>query len=223
MSISAKFKDLFIKYNVFSVCRKKRMKKRLKNTTPTLLCPNCMGGLLFHDLGLQFRSPTVNTMIKQGDFIKFVTDMDSYLDSKLEFFKHPKNTFPCAKLKDITIFFTHYKSEEEAEAKWLERSKRIDRDNLFIVCSEREGITKEDILKLSKVKAKGVMVFTYNHYPDIPYAVQIKKYASNGEVGNILQRTIWNDSREYENYFDFVKWFNEANGGDFDNRIFAKK
>ncbi|MBQ2687952.1 MAG: DUF1919 domain-containing protein [Clostridia bacterium] len=223
MSIAAKLKELFVKSNVFAIYRRKKMRKRLNNTTATLLCPNCMGGTLFHDLGLQFRSPTINTMMYQGDFIKFATNLDYYLDTNLEFFKHSEYTFPCAKLNDITIHFSHYTCKEDAETKWLDRKSRIDRDNLFIVCSERDGITKEDILKLANVKAKGVLAFTYNYYPDIPYAVQIKKYESKGEVGNILRRIIWNDSREYEKYFDFVKWFNEANGGNFDNKKYVKK
>ena len=67
-------------------------------------------------------------------------------------------------------------------------------------------------LALQGIQARGLVVFTANSYPDIPYALQIPKYASEGEVGNILTRSYLDGSREYEKYFDFVKWFNEADG-----------
>ena len=176
MSLLNKVGKVFLKLNIVAIYRKKLMRKRIKNLTPTFLTPNCMGGILFHDLGLRFYSPTINTMLSQTDFVKFVLGLDNYLSCELEFFSHPDYTFPCARLGDITIHFTHYKTEEEARNKWLERSKRIDKNNLFIACSERDGLTKEDILKLGNIKARGLIVFTCNDYPDIPYTVQIKKY-----------------------------------------------
>lgn len=205
-------KHLLSEKNPVAIRRRKKMREALTNTTPTFLCPNCIGGILFHDLGLQFRSPTVNLMMFQTDFVKFVLNMDYYLAKKLVFFKHPEYDFPCARLGDITLHFTHYHSEEEATQKWLERSARISRDNLFIFLEERDGLTREDILRLGSIHARGLVVFTANAYPDVPYALQIQKYASGGEIGNILKKSYWDDSREYEKYFDFVRWFNEANG-----------
>ena len=77
------------------------------------------------------------------------------------------------------------------------------------------------MLQLGSVHARGLVVFTANPYSDIPYTVQIPKYASDGEVGDILAKSYWDDSREYEIYFDFVKWFNEADGN-FDISPFVK-
>ena len=214
-------KHLLSEKNPIACRRRKIMREALTNTTPTFLCPNCIGGILFHDLGIQFRSPTVNLMILQTDFVKFVLDMDDYLAQKLSFFKHPEYDFPCAQLRDITLHFTHYHTEEEAAQKWAERSARIDRDNLFVFLEERDGLTREDILRLGSIHARGLVVFTANAYPDIPYALQIPKYAADGEVGNILAKSYWDDSHEYEKYFDFVKWFNEANG-EYDISPFVK-
>ena len=149
--------------------------------------------------------------------------MDYYLTQKLAFFKHPEYDFPCAHLGDITLHFTHYHTEEEAAQKWAERSARIDRDNLFVFLEERDGLTREDILRLGSIHARGLVVFTANTYPDIPYALQIPKYASDGEVGDILAKSYWDDSREYEIYFDFVKWFNQAGcKSDFDISPYIK-
>lgn len=203
--------------NPAQIWHQRRMQKDLKNKEMTFLCPNCIGGIIFHDLGLKFQSPTVNLMFNQRDFVKFVLDLEKYIDLPLNFFKHPEYDCPCAKLGDLTIHFTHYHTTEEAQAKWNERKSRIDWNNMFIFCEERDGISKEEIFSLKSIKARGVVVFTANKYKDIPYAVYIKKYKQDGEVGNILRKVnVLTGTREYEKYFDFVKWFNEANGANFD-------
>lgn len=214
-------KRFLSEYNPLAIRRREKMRNDLSNKTPTFLCPNCIGGLLFHDLGLQFRSPTVNLMMYQTGFLKFVLHMEDYLSQELYFFEHPEYKFPCAHLGDITIHFTHYQSEEEAVRAWKDRSKRIDTNNMFVFLEERDGLTKEEIIQLGNIHARGLVVFTAHAYPDIPYTLQILKYECDGEVGNILRKSYWDDHREYEEYFDFVKWFNEANG-DFDIRQFAK-
>lgn len=81
---------------------------------------------------------------------------------------------------------------------------------------EKDGLSTEEIVKVGKIKVRGLAVFTAHEYPDIPYACFIPKYKEQGQVGNVLVRSYLDDSKEYEKYFDFVKWFNEANGGNYD-------
>lgn len=221
MSVKSAVKHLLDEGNPLVLRRRRQMHRALTNTNPSFLCPNCIGGILFHDLGLQFRSPTVNLMLRQTDFVKLVLNLDEYLARELRFFPLPETHFPCAQLGDIVIHFTHYANEQEAARSWYQRVKRLDRDNLFVFALERDGLSKQDILHLGSVQARGLVVFTANDYPDIPYAVRIPKYTPDGEVGNILKKSWLNGSREYEKYFDFVKWFNEANG-DFDISPFIK-
>lgn len=212
MSLKDTVKKLVRNYNPVSFFTLRRMRSALRNRTASLLCPNCMGGLLFHDLGLQFRSPTVNLMMIQPDFAKFVRSLDAYLDMEPVFFDKPGSTCPCAKLGDITIHFTHYHSEAEAAAKWHERSARLDRDNLFVVLMERDGLTPEEIRALKDLPVRGLPVFTANDYPDVPYALQIPLVDGDGQVGNLLATSPLTGLRGYERYFDFVKWFNESRG-----------
>lgn len=222
MSIKDRLNTFISSINFFTHYRRHVMRKNLRNTSPTFLCPNCIGGILFHDLGLQFRSPTVNLMMLQPDFVKFVTNLDYYLSEELRFYHDPDYTCPCAKLSDITIHFTHYDSDEEAAKKWNERKTRIDPSNLFIFATERDGLTKEEIKQLGSISARGILVFSTKNYSDIPYTLQIPCLDEHGQVGNILKKSIFNESRKYENYFDFVKWFNEANGKPFDVSPFSK-
>ncbi len=183
---------------------------------------------MFHDLGLKFQSPTVNLMLTQTDFVQLILHIDNYLNGEFEFFEDPDLTCPCAwlcaeGLPSIRITFTHYQNKEEAVRKWLERSTRINRDNLFIFLMERDGLTREQIEKVAMLKARGIVVFTARDYSDIPYTVQIKKYEIDGEVGNVLRKNYIDGSHEYEKHFDFVKWFNEANGSDYDVSPYVKK
>ena len=217
MSAIVKLKNRILEKNPIAVARRKRMRTHLTNQSPSFLCPNCIGGILFHDLGLEFRSPTVNLSMNQRDFVKYVLHYDKYMAGQFEFFKHDEFICPCAHLSfggldTIDVIFTHYNSPEHALEKWYSRSTKMDKDNVFVFLEERDGLTEEDIRSLANIKARGLVVFTYNNYPDIPYCVKIKKYENKGEVGNILKRSYLDDSREYEKYFNFVKWFNEADG-----------
>ena len=86
MQIKNRIKKILIDYNPLVILRRKHMRSAIKNKTATFLCPNCIGGILFHDLDLQFRSPTVNTMMIQSDFVKFVLNLEDYLNQELVFF-----------------------------------------------------------------------------------------------------------------------------------------
>ncbi len=122
----------------------------------------------------------------------------------------------------MDIHFTHYHSEEEAEKKWRERAGRINRENLFVFLEERDGITRADLEKLGELQVRGVLAFTCNPYPDLPYCVYLPKYREVGEVGNILEKRLIDDSREYEHVFDFIRWFNDADGIPYDVSAFLK-
>ncbi len=210
-----------LRNNPFAAVRRNRMKCRLKNRDFTLLTPNCLGGILLHDLDLRFLTPTVNLMMTQTDFLQFVLHIKEYLAGQLQFVEKPNEVCPCAELvygdlSPVTVFFTHYDTPEEAESKWRERAKRINYDNLFVFIEERDGITENNLKALGKLHVRGLVAFTCNEYPNLPYSVYLPQYQSLGEVGNILKKNILDDSREFERYFDFVRWFNEADGGDYD-------
>ena len=117
---------------------------------------------------------------------------------------------------EITIHFTHYKTPEESVERWRERTARIRYDNLFLVCSERDGLTRKEIESLGHLNVRGILVFTAHEYPDIPYTLFLPQYAEAGEVGNVLRKKHLDGRREYEERFNWVKWFNTADGGDYD-------
>lgn len=118
-------------FNPLLLYRRKSLRDSVKQNNITFLTPDCIGGILFHDLGMKFMSPTVNLMMTQMDFLQFVLYLDDFLDGEFEFFVHPNYSCPCAKLyassidKSIIVYFTHYNSSEEACNKWNERKKEL--------------------------------------------------------------------------------------------------
>ena len=94
---------------------------------------------------------------------------------------------------------------------------------MFVFIEERDGIDYEGFKKLSQMDVRGIVAFTCNPYTDLPYCVYLDKYHAKGEIGDILAKSYLDDSREYELFFDFVKWFNEANGKDYDVHPFIIK
>ena len=43
----------------------------LKNKDFTIISHNCVGGVIYHDLGLKFNTPTINLFFMAKDFIKY--------------------------------------------------------------------------------------------------------------------------------------------------------
>jgi len=197
-----------------SKCMKLRAyvyKRRIYNDNFTILCNSCIGGVMYHYCGKQFCSPTINLWMHDKDFYKFVNNLSYYINEKIKFIDSEDGT-PVGMCGDITIYFNHYSSEEEAERKWSDRLLRMNLDNLFIVCSDRpyadENITYEQIASLKSIECKGRVVFSNRKYDDIDYLVPLPKDEGHDYVNiymfdkNKLGRWRW------ETAWDWVHWLN---------------
>lgn len=51
----------------------------------TILSNNCLGGVICHELGLRFLSPTINLWMTPSDFIKYCANLRHYSACKLRF------------------------------------------------------------------------------------------------------------------------------------------
>ena len=110
---------------------KTKQKKSLKNKTMSVIASNCNGALILHDLGVRFNSPFVNLWIKPKDYIKLLKDFDRYMAADLSEVFEDGISYPIGKLDDISIYFQHYESFEQAKEKWDERKKRIDKTTKY--------------------------------------------------------------------------------------------
>lgn len=182
----------------------------LKNKDFSVIASNCNGAFILHDLGLRFNSPFVNLWLKPTDFIKYLKNIEHYMNSELTFIQEEGITYPVGLLDDVKIYFQHYKTEEEAKDKWRERSNRINMDNLFIIFTDRDGCTEEHLREFDNLPYKNKVVFTHKPYLDIKSAVYIKGFEKEETVGMCFAFKNKFTGKKYYDQFDYVSWFNNG-------------
>ena len=148
------------------------------------------------------------------DFYKFVLNLDYYFSQEVVEIDSNRD-YPVGKLGSesdaITIFFQHYRSFEEAKEKWNTRKQRIIKDKIYVIATDRDGITAEDIRKLSLAKVHKVVVFTAKkEYLALPNTLLLSKYIGCEQVGNFMidDRTPVLRKYAFEGDFDVLDFFN---------------
>lgn len=150
---------------------------------------NCIGGVLAHDLGIRFNSPTVNLYFRAEDFIRFCEKLPYYLSlQEMIPCTDPavigERTYPVAYLGDLVLYLVHYASVEEANRKWQERKARLHMNNLVILATDRDGMTEELKERFDKLPYRKVL-FTKQPDPGRPDSVYIPGYEAEESLGLI--------------------------------------
>ncbi len=206
-----------IRQRVWRQCHKWRCKgyrRRYTNSEVSIISMNCTGGILYHDLGLKFLSPTVNLFMRAEDFIKFCENMEHYLAvdefeevTDLDIVQGRK--YPIARLHDILLYLVHYKSVAEAEAKWNERKQRINRNKIVIIDNDREGMNPKLMDRFERLPYKKVM-FTHCPYPEHSKAIHyLPGYENEDCVGIVTDGNGWTGLRPIDR-FDWIQFLNEV-------------
>ena len=77
------------------------LRRRVKNRRFLLIASDCNGGLLLHDLGMQFTMPTVNMAFHR--FEKLCTHLDEYLAMMPVPMDAPERSYPMFTLGEAVI------------------------------------------------------------------------------------------------------------------------
>ena len=181
-------------------------KKRLKNTNPTIVSINCNGGTIAHDLGLRHNSQFVNLWLFSKDFIKYLSNFDYYNSLPLVFIESSEYDYPVGMVGDIAIHFTHYSTNEEAQIKWDERKIRIDKNNMFIMMTDK--CAKEDMEAFDLLPYENKVIFTHMPYNDIKSSFYIKGFEQEESVGILSNYISKKSIYKWYDQFDYVEWFN---------------
>lgn len=182
--------------------------QKLESSTISLIASNCNGALILHELDIRFNSPFVNLWIKPKDFIRLLKNFDGYMTKELSETTEDGIDYPVGKLGDVTIYFQHYDSFEQAKEKWNERKTRINKDNLFVLFTDRDGCTYEDLVEYDSLPYNKV-VFTNKPYPEIKSSFYIKGFENLDSVGHCFEYMPGKKIKYYDQ-FDYVKWFNKG-------------
>lgn len=186
-----------------------RIKQKLENTSFSLICNNCLGGVFLHDAGRQFTSPTVNLAFDGEEFIRFVENLEHYLYSDFVFKEQNYVQYPVADLDDIEVRFVHYRDNEECVRTWRKRTERIDWTHIFVIATDADGLNTPDLFeRFDKLPYRKVL-FTAQSLPQYEWAVTVPQFRGRFQVRIMTQMANFKGERYYETCFDIAKWIRE--------------
>ena len=120
-------------------------RKRLKNKDCTIICSNCLGGFIYHWLGMKFNSPFINIYMENNDYIKALENFDEFIESDIKEYTGTDISFPVGiGVHGEKIYFMHYTDFKSAKEKWDERKKRINKNNMCVILANLgEGLNSK--------------------------------------------------------------------------------
>lgn len=187
-----------------------KYRAKLKNKDFSIISSDCVGGLVYHDLGMKFLSPTINLAIPAHDFIKFCENLDYYISlTPVEAnYKQRMNdeSYPILKIDDIYIHCIHYNNSDDAIKKWEERKTRINWNNILMIFSAKDGFDNSILERIDKLSYPKVLYSNKQYlYEWCCYMKDSKKLK---DVGDLTRYTSIFGVKRYEKYFDIIEWIN---------------
>lgn len=183
--------------------------KRLRNTSPSLICSNCTGGFLYHWLGLQFRSPFINLFLTDSDFVLALENWEKFINCDITEDVDSEKPYPVGiGYMGIRIHFMHYGSFAEAKTKWVERCKRIDANNLAFMLTNWNN----DISILSRFNALPFRhKIAFCDYPppsELKSCFYLKGYDKYKKKGKNIYSTQNLLGKRFIDQFDYITFIN---------------
>lgn len=184
---------------------------KLNNNKFTIISNNCWGGHVYRFFNLPYDSPTIGLYLFSEDYIRFVYNLNYYLNMELLFIPYQKSKYkdilemrgetkcPIGVLDDIEIIFLHYHTPEEALQKWTRRKKRIHWDNLIFKMSEQNLCSLKFLQQFDNLPVKNKLLFTSADY-GLASQVVFGDWVGHEEVVN--------DTLHFRKYVDLVKLIN---------------
>ena len=212
-----------------------RRRKRLKAKNFSIISNTCIGGVISNSLGEQQRSPTVNLVIYEEDFLQFCRHLREYAQCPLEKptdeeqtqfqnLTYPVGIVRGGALPDIKVFFIHYHSFEEAKEKWEKRFARVNYDNIYIVMDRGMDARDEILDEFHTLPYEHKVFFTHKEDKQRwPNAFRFSYYNEADYKNAYMYTKIRRGLLEYRvlDEFDYVQWLND--GTIRQNESFMKK
>ncbi len=157
----------------------------------TFISQNCIGGVLYHDLGLQFLSPTVNTFIPEPGFVKMVLNLRHYMAQELVM--RWGEEYPIGMLDDVEIHFMHYENCKDAKEAWGRRKARINWDKILVLATDRDGFDEAVYEQWKQIPYAKVLFTAHSEFTED--AILYPEYAGDGQIGDLIPEREFYHSR----------------------------
>ena len=201
-------------------------RKRLKNLSPTLICPSCIGGYIYHWLNLEFRSPFINLFMENDDFLIAMENFDNFINGPIVEDKGSLCDYPVGiGVHGEKIHFLHYPNFATAIDMWNKRKLRIDKSNMAVMLTNlgcgieglRDGASPADVYqeeatvieRFNKLPFKNKLIFSDKKF-DMPNVVYIKNYKGFPQWG-LFRLNKRSFLKRYIDQFDYVNYLNKIN------------
>ncbi|HBI93588.1 MAG TPA: exopolysaccharide biosynthesis protein [Terrisporobacter glycolicus] len=195
------------KWNSEHIQVKNDYRARYCGKTPTIISHNCIGGVLSHELGLRFLSPTVNLFMVNEDFIKFCENLEYYLSLEITHYDGKiKREYPLGKCGDLVLYFVHYNSFEDARKKWEERKQRINMNNIYIIATDRDNFNKGLLQRFKRLPYRNKKLFSHLPIENSDDVVYIKGFENHSQIDPLTNKV--DGGRYLIDQFDWVSWLN---------------
>lgn len=167
----------------------KRIAKAVKGIDAngiSFISQNCIGGTLYHDLGQQFLSPTINAFIPEPGFVKLVLNLHHYMEQELVMRWDEK--YPIGMLDDVEIHFMHYDTCKEAKEAWDKRKKRINWDKIFVLATDRNGFDDAVFADWKKIAYPKILFTAQRKFASDPDSIYFPEYEDNCFVPDLIPK-----------------------------------
>ena len=136
---------------------------KIQKSDLSIICNNCVGGILYNTLRLECLSPCKNLAIPDESFLKMIQNLEYYMNCKPKLARwqmdpHSKKKFPVMNLDGVEIWFNHDTVFDEALEKWNRRKKKINYKNILLIMYSESDETAEKFLSIVNYCKKIVFV-----------------------------------------------------------------
>ncbi|MBP9996334.1 MAG: DUF1919 domain-containing protein [Lachnospiraceae bacterium] len=176
---------------------------RIKESNISIVSDYCLGGFLYHKFGLKFLSPTINMFSTNDNYIKFIENMDRYMNMPMVETTDTINntylgrfTFPRGYVGDVEWIFNHALDFEEAAERWEKGVSRFNWENYIVLMTIRSD----------------EMAYRFN---ELQIANKIGFYWKDLKLENVVCLKEWDSPQIRQRFgYDFARYVNEiANEG----------
>jgi len=168
--------------------------RQIQSRDFSILASNCTGTLPYRFLDMPYLTPTINLFFFAPCYMKFVSNLDHYLDQTLEFVTESRYApgrrthaahggYPIGKLDDIEIHFMHYADNDDAADKWNRRKLRINRQRLIYSFTDRDLCTPQLMQAFDQLPGPKLLL-TARAYPWLSSAIAVPGYHGQSEISD---------------------------------------